>query len=630
MSEELQKKKRREPSIYRKMTVTFVLILSVAIVVIGVVINRFCVSVIKEQLIDSNTRMLEEVEYEFKELYVQMNQLLTTLSETGYLESGEESTFERIRNQLRFEERVQNMVYLNGFYDFCLGVLFYDSDEQVYYVGGPLKEGYVFSEDAWFGGLEAQLSECTVIGPMPEQFLPDNVQKNSAIGFVKRKTGTWEDGNLPPFVMVEVSFEKIQEMLAQQLSSSTGYFLTDLEGNVLETSGLSELNWAEETLDEIKRTILESYETTQTMTRDGIILTSIHLENYDWVLSVAYSEQVLFRDVTRMTILVALFIGIVGFTAVLSVFILSKKILFPVESLKKMVDEIGRDDQTYLEEASDDEMASARVLLNSMKKKIQELTADRYILEVREQEAEIRMLQSQINPHFLHNTLDNIYCIAQIEEIEPIVVLTRDLSEMMRYSVNDKSMFATLRDELKHMEAYLEIINVRYGNGIRLEVQVPEELMGARVVKLLLQPLAENACTHGILPKPEQKGTIRVKAACVRETLAICVEDDGVGISEELCRELNDTMHHRAQSARTPQSKGFGIALVNVNDRIRLLDGMEYGLQISSGSSLVMDPEQDPDSEQRVSAGRTRRAGCCVIITQKYQAGSSDGQGDMK
>lgn len=261
-----------------------------------------------------------------------------------------------------------------------------------------------------------------------------------------------------------------------------------------------------------------------------------------------------------------------------------------------MVNEIGKDDKTYLEEASGDEVGEVRALLNSMKKKIQDLNAKQYILEVREREAEIRMLQSQINPHFLHNTLDNIYCIAQIEDIEPIEILTKSLSEMMRYSVNNKNMYATLAEEMHHVKAYVKIINIRYEDSIQLVFEIPEELQKACVVKLLLQPLVENACVHGILPKPEQRGNIWVKALREEDKLELRVEDDGVGVTEELCESLNKVMQEKVRSIRTPKNKGFGIALVNVNDRIRLLDGMEYGIRM----------EKRPEG------------GTCVIVTQKY------------
>ena len=588
---------KHETSIYRKVIITFTVILLGVLILVGAVVNRFCMSFIKEQRITYNTQVLGEVEYEFKELYMQMNQLLTSLGEISYTAPLDESTFQKIKADVEFEDSIQNMVYLNGFNNFCEGVLFYDSEEELHYVGtGPLTKGYSFSDDEYFSGITTEMSYCAVIGPMPEQYKPEHIQKNTVVGFSKRKMGKQVEGSLPPFVMVAVKFNKIEEMLDKLLSTNTGFFLMDQTGALLDSASLSSLNWSDETLNEAKKKILKNQEHTQTISKDGILLTSIRLNNYGWILSVADSEEVLFKDINHLTRTVELLIGIVGSLGVLAAIFFSRKILFPIELLKNMVNEIGKDDKTYLEEASGDEVGEVRALLNSMKKKIQDLNAKQYILEVREREAEIRMLQSQINPHFLHNTLDNIYCIAQIEDIEPIEILTKSLSEMMRYSVNNKNMYATLAEEMHHVKAYVKIINIRYEDSIQLVFEIPEELQKACVVKLLLQPLVENACVHGILPKPEQRGNIWVKALREEDKLELRVEDDGVGVTEELCEYLNKVMQEKVRSIRTPKNKGFGIALVNVNDRIRLLDGMEYGIRM----------EKRPEG------------GTCVIVTQKY------------
>ena len=588
---------KHETSIYRKVIITFTVILLGVLILVGAVVNRFCMSFIKEQRITYNTQVLGEVEYEFKELYMQMNQLLTSLGEISYTAPLDESTFQKIKADVEFEDSIQNMVYLNGFNNFCEGVLFYDSEEELHYVGtGPLTKGYSFSDDEYFSGITTEMSYCAVIGPMPEQYKPEHIQKNTVVGFSKRKMGKQVEGSLPPFVMVAVKFNKIEEMLDKLLSTNTGFFLMDQTGALLDSASLSSLNWSDETLNEAKKKILKNQEHTQTISKDGILLTSIRLNNYGWILSVADSEEVLFKDINHLTRTVELLIGIVGSLGVLAAIFFSRKILFPIELLKNMVNEIGKDDKTYLEDASGDEVGEVRALLNSMKKKIQDLNAKQYILEVREREAEIRMLQSQINPHFLHNTLDNIYCIAQIEDIEPIEILTKSLSEMMRYSVNNKNMYATLAEEMHHVKAYVKIINIRYEDSIQLVFEISEELQKACVVKLLLQPLVENACVHGILPKPEQRGNIWVKALREEDKLELRVEDDGVGVTEELCESLNKVMQEKVRSIRTPKNKGFGIALVNVNDRIRLLDGMEYGIRM----------EKRPEG------------GTCVIVTQKY------------
>ena len=126
------------------------------------------------------------------------------------------------------------------------------------------------------------------------------------------------------------------------------------------------------------------------------------------------------------------------------------------------------------------------------------MSANMYLSRVQEKEAQLSALQSQINPHFLYNTLDNIYCIAQIEEVDSIVLLTENLSNMMRYSCDMKNHRVPLAKEIEHVKAYVSIINMRFDDSITLECCVEAPLLQVSILKLTLQPLVENAIYHGL------------------------------------------------------------------------------------------------------------------------------------
>ena len=567
---------KHETSIYRKVIITFTVILLGVLILVGAVVNRFCMSFIKEQRITYNTQVLGEVEYEFKELYMQMNQLLTSLGEISYTAPLDESTFQKIKADVEFEDSIQNMVYLNGFNNFCEGVLFYDSEEELHYVGtGPLTKGYSFSDDEYFSGITTEMSYCAVIGPMPEQYKPEHIQKNTVVGFSKRKMGKQVEGSLPPFVMVAVKFNKIEEMLDKLLSTNTGFFLMDQTGALLDSASLSSLNWSDETLNEAKKKILKNQEHTQTISKDGILLTSIRLNNYGWILSVADSEEVLFKDINHLTRTVELLIGIVGSLGVLAAIFFSRKILFPIELLKNMVNEIGKDDKTYLEEASGDEVGEVRALLNSMKKKIQDLNAKQYILEVREREAEIRMLQSQINPHFLYNTLDAIVWLAEAGEQKKVVSMVGSLSDFFRISLNQGQDILDVKEELQHVRSYLEIQQMRYQDILQYEICVPEELNHCQIPKITLQPLVENALYHGIKNK-RGKGMIRIEGELDGEDCILLITDNGKGMTPERLEQVRKGIRNR----KVRETDIYG--LYNVNERIRLNFGENYGIPITS------------------------------------------------
>ena len=589
-------KNKRKPPIYMKVILGFFVILAGTLLLVWLIVNAYCISFVKEQRVAYNIKMLQEAEYEFKELYVQMNQLLTTIS-GEYVENQEEpQAFLRIKGELEFENKIKDAIYRNGFYNICEGVIVYEDKDNYRYVGsGAIQEGYDFAGNSYFSQMAEKNFTCRVFGPMEETYKAEHVEKQQVICFTKRKQGVAKDGSLPPFVMVAVKYSAIQEMLDRMLSDNAGFFLMNEEGEILQSSGEKNKYKDMETFGDIKREILENMEHTGTLSRSGTLLTNMRLNNYEWILTVADKEDTLFQDINQLAMYVEIFIAACGAAGIGAAVFLSRKMLFPVELLRRMASEMAKGE--HIDEGEGDEVGEIRGILNGMKKEIEDLSTRQYISEVREREAQIRVLQSQINPHFLHNTLDNIYCIAQIEEIEPIEILTRNLSEMMRYSVNNKNMYVPLSQELKHMKAYVDIMNVRYEDCIELKTEIEREAENAQVVKLLLQPLVENACIHGILKKKEQRGILCIRAFRKKEVLEIHVEDDGVGITEKIREEMNRVFRKEVKSIRTPKNKGFGIALVNVNDRIRLLDGDEYGIR----------------TEKRPGGGTV------VIVTQRYR-----------
>lgn len=594
---------KKKAPIYLKVIIGFFLILAGTLLLVWLIVNAYCISFVKQQRVAYNIKILEEAEYEFKELYVQMNQLLTTISGEYVENQGETEAFLRIKGELQFENKIKDIVYRNGFYNICEGVFVYESDQDYRYIGsGAAAEHYAFEEDPYFKKMAEKDFTCRVFGPMEEEYKAEHVEKQQVICFMKRKQGVQKEGSLPPFVMVAVKYSAVQDMFERMLRDNAGFFLVNQDGKIIQSSCPKEDCKYKEAFQNSGKEILKSQGHTSTVSRDGILLTNMRLDKYGWILTAADEEDTLFQDINQLAVTVEILIAICGAFGIGAAVFLSKKMLFPVEMLRRMAGEMAKGELSLSKGKEGDEVTEIRGILQRMKKEIEDLSARQYISEVREREAQIRMLQSQINPHFLHNTLDNIYCIAQIEDIEPIEVLTRNLSEMMRYSVNNKSMYVSLSHELKHMKAYIDIMNIRYENCIVLKTDIGRDTEDAQVVKLLLQPLVENACIHGILKKKERRGSICIRAFRRENILELHVEDDGVGITEEIRTQLNHALKKEVRSVRTPRNKGFGIALLNVSDRIRLLDGNEYGIFI----------------EEREDGGTA------VIVTQRYRICQSE------
>ena len=197
--------------------------------------------------------------------------------------------------------------------------------------------------------------------------------------------------------------------------------------------------------------------------------------------------------------------------------------------------------------------------------------------------AELRTLQAQINPHFLYNTLDTIVWQAESGKGEEVVRLTRNLSDFFRIALSSGADWIPVSQELKHVSAYLSIQKTRYRDILDYEVDQPEDLEEAYMLKLLLQPLVENALYHGIKNK-RGGGKISVKVQRENRIMTFTVTDTGKGMAPEQLEELQKMLKEETpnvQAALEPGHSGFGMR--NVDTRIRLYYGKQTGLLLQSG-----------------------------------------------
>lgn len=196
---------------------------------------------------------------------------------------------------------------------------------------------------------------------------------------------------------------------------------------------------------------------------------------------------------------------------------------------------------------------------------------------------ELELLQSQINPHFLYNTLDSIVWLAEMDKNEDVVNMVTSLSVFFRNSLSKGKDVITLGVEREQVLSYLEIQKIRYRDILEYSVEIPEELWQYSIPKLTLQPLVENALYHGIKHR-RGKGTITIKAIAIKDTILLEVKDNGIGMSEN---ELEKLRH-----GLTEDRNLAGLGLRNVNQRVQLYCGVEYGLNFFSvmgeGTTVIL------------------------------------------
>jgi two-component system sensor histidine kinase YesM len=266
--------------------------------------------------------------------------------------------------------------------------------------------------------------------------------------------------------------------------------------------------------------------------------------------------------------------------AVLAAWSLSRSIYIPIKKLNAVTATITKNDlQVLVDSDNVDEITELGRSFNIMIGKIKELLDSKIKEQENLKKAEMRALQAQINPHFLYNTLDTIIWMAEAKKTDQVVEIVSALSSFFRISLSRGMDWITIGEEVERTRNYLTIQRMRYQDIMDFRIEMDDEVSKNTVLKLILQPLVENALYHGIKNK-RQGGTIvvRAKRKSDKEVL-LEVEDNGIGFTgdklAQLQAELND------DSGEIKMESGFGIG--NVNQRIRLYYGKQYGLSVRSG-----------------------------------------------
>ena len=256
---------------------------------------------------------------------------------------------------------------------------------------------------------------------------------------------------------------------------------------------------------------------------------------------------------------------------------ISRQLSAPISRLKKRLEFISQgnfDPDRSIETA--DEIGGIGKQINQMSSRISDLLETRVQSEKEKRDLEIKMLQAQINPHFLYNTLDSIKWIATMQKNSGIVQVVTALSSLLKNMAKGFNEKVTLRQELDFLENYVIIEKIRYIELFDVSTQVDQEVLyDAKIVKLTLQPIVENAIFNGIEPSG-RNGLIQIHVYTENGILYISVKDNGIGISpENIEKLLTDT-------SRITRSNMSGIGLPNVDRRLKLVYGEEYGLKLES------------------------------------------------
>ena len=228
---------------------------------------------------------------------------------------------------------------------------------------------------------------------------------------------------------------------------------------------------------------------------------------------------------------------------------------------------------------------------NEVMQKLDSILDKKNIIELSTKHAELLALQNQINPHFLYNTLESIRGLALREGSKNAANMTKALANLFRYNIDNRSLTVTLQEELTNIDNYFVIQKYRFSNKIRLVTYIDEEnpqLRQYQVPHMVLQPIVENAVCHGLETK-RGGGTIVIMVMATESRLIITVSDDGLGMDEKTLDRIEEQLQRGYTSGRAGERTG--IALYNVNERIRILHGEDYGIHVHSTKGIGTEVE---------------------------------------
>lgn len=391
---------------------------------------------------------------------------------------------------------------------------------------------------------------------------------------------------------IAIGSQAFEESDIEAILSQTKHYLEQLKAGTSLESNRKQVTMAQRNLELLEKRIYQIKENCEEtghydenmsiLDNDIYVFTKLITEEiqeyvYYEALELEKVKEAIQADINNMlsvSLIILVVVLVITWTLVI---VISDSISKPLQHLCELTKQVGSGDFSMQKiNGSGDEVATLERSFNTMVGKIEELVANVRSEQVNLRRTELKLLQAQINPHFLYNTLDTIIWMAEDGQSEEVVEIVGALSDFFRVSLSKGRDYITLKEEESHVKSYLQIQQFRYADILEYEINIPEELGEYNILKLTLQPIVENAIYHGVKQK-RGKSKIMIHGSYKENHILLTVEDNGIGIQEEKLKQIR--VHLEKENPEITD-RGFGLA--NVNARIRLNYGKEYGLSIDS------------------------------------------------
>lgn len=408
-------------------------------------------------------------------------------------------------------------------------------------------------------------------------------------------------GEIAGIFFIDLNYSAISGLCENLTLGTKGYlFILDRDGDIVYHPWQQLLynNLKTERIREVMSSTDGSFTTSEG--DQSKLYTVSRSEKTGWtIVGVAYVEELMENrdEMQNMYFLAAVVLFAAAFVFAA---LLSSGISRPVTTLKNSMKEVeqGHFDNVYIPVEGENELSSLNNSFNIMTERIRRLMEENVREQREKRRSELQALQAQITPHFLYNTLDSIIWMAEWGKNKEVVTMTSSLAKLFRQSISNEKEFVTVGEEIEYTRSYLTIQEMRYRDQLSYEIDVDEGVCGVTMVKLVVQPLVENAIYHSI-KYMEGRGLIRITGCRDGSDVTLFVSDNGVGMDAETLAHILE------EKPAEPGKRRHGVGVYNVHNRLQLHYGRAYGLSYES------EPGRGTRVTIRIPYAETEREGGC-------------------
>lgn len=568
-----------------RLLVSYLLLVALFVVAVGAGLYYYSAIVIKEEVINFASISVQQINKNVDRYIEELSRLSSiTISDQKLQEVLKSTSYAKSTLQ-RMNDSNYIFNFLFNLYSFRPGIysLYLVTNTGEAYVEGfnrYIETDYDITEEPWYQELIKSPRKLYVIGPREAPHIYRSGSPVPVFSVAKRIIGI--DGASLGTIIINIEYKSFKDLFVdlEKDHKAKVVAFNPHEKRILYNSDpggdsgnfLSYLNQNYERI--ISNDGIDHF-TDDKGIRTLIISDSSQYTGWDTVMFV--SEAELYKKLVNIRTFLFLLLSVCVIAIIVLSSIISSAVTKPVRKLTELMGkvEMGNFNVT-MDIDSNDEIGRLSRGFNSMISRINTLVNQMVEVEIKTKESELMALQSQINPHFLYNTLESIRMRCIVKKERDIAKIIHTLGNLFKLSIDRGEKLVPLRDEIEHIKSYVAIQNFRYDNKYKLIIEADELLMDYMVPKLILQPLVENSIYHGLEIMPGN-GLVRVKINNEDGVLRIIIEDNGLGMDEEHLLAIQALLVNK-----TDQGDKRGIGLRNVNDRIRLFFGSKYGLDIQS------------------------------------------------